>query len=184
VEAGLVEAIGHSRALDAEPELEANRPEAEPTARVETFMDGQLRADTPVYRRDQLAAGQRIDGPAILIEPNSTVVVEPGWRAALNRHGHLLLERAESKRALRADAQVDPVLLEVFNNLFRSIAEHMGATLQQTAWSANIKERLDFSCALFDAAGRLVANAPHVPVHLGSMGESVRAVIDALADDM
>src|SRR5699024_9701583 len=130
VEAGLVEAVGHSRALDAEPEIEAGRPEAEPTARVETFMDGRTRPNTPIYRRDELAADQRIDGPAILVEPNSTVVVEPGWRATLNRHGHLLLERAESKRALRADAQADPVLLEVFNNLFMSIAEHMGATLQ------------------------------------------------------
>jgi 5-oxoprolinase (ATP-hydrolysing) len=184
VEAGLVEAVGQSRALQSEPEIDADRPDAEPAAQVETFMDGESRPDTPVYRRDDLAAGQRIDGPAILIEANATVVVEPGWSCALNRHGHLRLERAESKRGLRADEQADPVLLEVFNNLFMSIAEHMGATLQQTAWSANIKERLDFSCALFDEAGRLVANAPHVPVHLGSMGESVRAVIDAFADDM
>jgi 5-oxoprolinase (ATP-hydrolysing) len=184
VEAGLVEAVGRSRALESEPEIDADRPEAEPAARVEAFMDGEPQPDTQIFRRDDLAAGQRIDGPAILIEANSTVVVEPGWRAALNRHGHLLLERAESKRGLQADEKADPVLLEVFNNLFMSIAEHMGATLQQTAWSANIKERLDFSCALFDEAGRLVANAPHVPVHLGSMGESVRAVLDAFAGDM
>jgi len=184
VEAGLVEAVGRSRALEAEPEIDPDRPQAEPADRVETFMDGRLRPETPVYRRDDLAADQAVDGPAIVIEPNSTVVVEPGWRAALNRHGHLLLERRESKRALKADTEADPVLLEVFNNLFMSIAEHMGATLQQTAWSANIKERLDFSCALFDEAGRLVSNAPHMPVHLGSMGESVRAVIDELEADM
>jgi len=184
VEAGLVEAVGHSRALEAEPEIDPDRPKAEPADRVETFMDGRLRPETPVFRRDDLAADQAIDGPAIVIEANSTVVVEPGWRAALNRHGHLLLERRESKRALEADTEADPVLLEVFNNLFMSIAEHMGATLQQTAWSANIKERLDFSCALFDETGRLVSNAPHMPVHLGSMGESVRAVIDEFEGDM
>ncbi len=184
IEAGLVEAVGHSQAIVEEPVLETDHPPAEPAAHVATFMDGKSRPDTPVYRRGELAADQRIDGPAIIVEPNSTVVVEPGWSAALNRHGHLLLERAESKRALRADAQADPVLLEVFNNLFMSIAEHMGATLQQTAWSANIKERLDFSCALFDSDGGLVANAPHVPVHLGSMGESVRAVIETFSGDM
>ncbi|RFF27681.1 MULTISPECIES: hydantoinase B/oxoprolinase family protein [unclassified Wenzhouxiangella] len=184
VEAGLVEAVGRSRALEGEAEIDSDRAPAEPIDRVETFMDGEPRSDTPVYRRDELAMDQAVDGPAIVIEPNSTIVVEPGWRAALNRHGHLLLERRESRRALQADTEADPVLLEVFNNLFMSIAEHMGATLQQTAWSANIKERLDFSCALFDEQGRLVANAPHVPVHLGSMGESVRAVIEAFADDM
>ncbi|WP_376692070.1 hydantoinase B/oxoprolinase family protein [Wenzhouxiangella sp. EGI_FJ10409] len=184
VEAGLLEAVGKSRALDVEAEIDAERPPAEPVERVETFMDGKSGPDTPIYRRDDLAAGQRIDGPAIIIEANATVVLEPGWRAALDRRGHLLLERAESRRALQADTEADPVLLEVFNNLFMSIAEHMGATLQQTAWSANIKERLDFSCALFDEQGRLVANAPHVPVHLGSMGESVRAVIDRFGDDM
>ena len=147
-------------------------------------MDGETRPDTPVYLRDDLAAGQRIEGPAILIEANSTIIIEPGWRGALDRHGHLLLKRAESKRGLRLETKADPVLLEVFNNLFMSIAEHMGATLQQTAWSANIKERLDFSCAVFDEQGRLVANAPHVPVHLGSMGESVRAVIDTFSGDL
>ena len=184
VEAGLVEAIGKSHALETEPEIGADRFEAAPAARVETFMDGETRPDTPVYLRDDLAAGQRIDGPAILIEANSTIIIEPGWRGALDRHGHLLLKRAESKRGLRLETKADPVLLEVFNNLFMSIAEHMGATLQQTAWSANIKERLDFSCAVFDEQGRLVANAPHVPVHLGSMGESVRAVIDAFSGDL
>ncbi|MEM7053748.1 MAG: hydantoinase B/oxoprolinase family protein [Pseudomonadota bacterium] len=184
VESGRVEAIGRSRALETEAEIGADRVEAEPTARVKTFMDGETRPDTPVYLRDELAVDQRIDGPAILIEANSTVIVEPGWRAALDRHGHLLLKRTESKRGLRLEIEADPVLLEVFNNLFMSIAEHMGSTLQQTAWSANIKERLDFSCALFDEQGRLVANAPHVPVHLGSMGESVRAVIETFRGDL
>ena len=170
--------------MQREPEIDPDRPRARPVERIETFMDGREQPDTPVYRRDELAADQPVDGPALLVEANSTVVIEPGWRAALNHHGHLQLERVASRRGLRADTRADPVLLEVFNNLFMSIAEHMGATLQQTAWSANIKERLDFSCALFDQQGRLVSNAPHMPVHLGSMGESVRAVIDAFGQDM
>jgi len=184
VEAGLVEAIARGRAVDTPARIDADRPPAEPATRVTSFMDGRHHPDTPVYQRDTLAPGQTIAGPAILVEANATVVVEPGWQARLDRHGNLLLERITSKRAPTAGTAADPVLLEVFNNLFMAIAEHMGATLQQTAWSANIKERLDFSCALFDDQGRLVANAPHVPVHLGSMGESVRAVIDAFGNDM
>ncbi|MFW5926498.1 MAG: hydantoinase B/oxoprolinase family protein, partial [Wenzhouxiangella sp.] len=187
VEAGVVEAVGHSPALSDEPELAGSGGDAAPSParHVETFMDGRPRPRTPVYRREHLAPDQPIDGPAILIEDNSTIVVEPGWRAELNRRGHLLLRRAESLPGrVELGTRADPVMLEVFNNLFMSIAEHMGATLQQTAWSANIKERLDFSCALFDDKGQLVANAPHVPVHLGSMGESVRAVIDEFGADM
>lgn len=186
VEAGVVEAIGRSQALGDEPELaDGDDSSPQPMARVETFMAGKPRPDTPVFERDQLLPGQRIDGPAIVIEANSTVVVEPDWAAELNRRGHLIVSRAgQAQTTIDPGTRADPVLLEVFNNLFMSIAEHMGATLQQTAWSANIKERLDFSCALFDADGALVANAPHVPVHLGSMGESVRAVIETFGDDM
>jgi 5-oxoprolinase (ATP-hydrolysing) len=131
----------------------------------------------PVYRRAALGRDQRIDGPAIIAEDNATTVVEPGWRALVSSGGHLLLERY----LVRAEARVlgiaaDPVMLEVFNNLFMSIAEQMGVRLANTASSVNIKERLDFSCALFDAEGNLIANAPHMPVHLGSMGESIKTV--------
>ena len=135
--------------------------------------------DTPVYRRDQLRPGQRLRGPAIIAEANATTVVEPGWQFEVTPANDLLLTRAEA-RPLRqaAGTQVDPVRLELFNNLFMSIAEQMGLRLANTAHSVNIKERLDFSCALFDAAGNLVANAPHMPVHLGSMGASIRSVIN------
>jgi 5-oxoprolinase (ATP-hydrolysing) len=128
--------------------------------------------------RDAALPGQVIMGPAIIAERNATTVVEPGWRARVTPYNHLLLERVEARRQAHAiGTQVDPVLLEVFNNLFMNIAEQMGLQLQNTAYSVNIKERLDFSCALFDAQGNLIANAPHMPVHLGSMGESIKTVI-------
>ena len=134
----------------------------------------------PVYDRARLAEGQRIDGPILIIESTGTTMVEPGWQAQSLSGGNLLLERVET--LIHDDAigtHVDPIMLEVFNNQFMSIAEQMGATLENTAYSVNIKERLDFSCALFDAAGDLVANAPHVPVHLGSMSESVKLILEA-----
>ena len=187
IEAGIVEAIGRSQAIREEAELDPAGDDStpEPAARVTTFMAGRQHPDTPVYHRDQLPPGQRIDGPAVVIEPNSTTVLEPNWSAERNRHGHLVLERTcTTEDRAGVGIHADPVMLEVFNNLFMAIAEHMGAVLQQTAWSANIKERLDFSCALFDGQGHLVANAPHVPVHLGSMGESVRSVIDTFEDDL
>ncbi len=127
-----------------------------------------------------LRPGQQIDGPAIILEPISTNVVEPGWRAVLNDRGHLVMERyIVAVRNHAIGTSVDPVMLEIFNNLFMSIAEQMGSTLEKTSHSVNIKERLDFSCALFDGQGHLIANAPHMPVHLGSMGESVESVIRA-----
>jgi 5-oxoprolinase (ATP-hydrolysing) len=131
-----------------------------------------------LHQRAGLAPGQTIDGPAIIAEDLATTVVEPGWQAAVRDNGDLVLTRvrARSNRAQVA-AQADPVLLEIFNNLFMSVAEQMGVRLQSTAHSVNIKERLDFSCAIFDAAGGLIANAPHMPVHLGSMGESIKMVI-------
>jgi 5-oxoprolinase (ATP-hydrolysing) len=180
VEAGVVEAVGNAQAVAEEvsTESEVNAP-PEPVARVDTFMDGQSHTATPVYERDSLKSGQHVNGPAIVVESNATTVIEPGWRVGINAFDHLVLERVEAlpdRATVGSDA--DPVMLEVFNNLFMAIAEHMGAALQKTAWSANIKERLDFSCALFDRSGQLVANAPHVPVHLGSMGESVRAVME------
>ena len=134
--------------------------------------------EAPVVLRAAFKPGMVLDGPAIVIEPNQTVVVEDGWRAQMTVKDHLMLTRArEMKRAEAVGTHADPVMLEVFNNLFMSIAEQMGVTLQNTAYSVNIKERLDFSCAVFDAEGRLVANAPHMPVHLGSMDRSVETVI-------
>jgi 5-oxoprolinase (ATP-hydrolysing) len=134
--------------------------------------------DAPLYRRELLAAGATVTGPAIIAEANATTVVDDGWRASLTRHGHLLVERVRDPvQAGRTGVEVDPVMLEIFNNLFMSIAEQMGARLESTAQSVNIKERLDFSCALFDPDGNLIANAPHMPVHLGSMGASVQEVI-------
>jgi 5-oxoprolinase (ATP-hydrolysing) len=149
------------------------------TARVRAFMAGRDH-DTPVFNRESLQAGARIAGPSILFERTSTTVVEPGWTASVSANGDLVLERTEPLPSrIAPGTQADPVMLEIFNNLFMSIAEQMGAALQSTAHSVNIKERLDFSCALFDTDGALIANAPHMPVHLGSMGESVRSIIRA-----
>ena len=131
-----------------------------------------------LYKVGELAAGTTIAGPALLIEPHQTIVVEPGWRAEIRENHSLVLTRAAAaKAAINATTEADPVSLEVFANLFMAIAEEMGATLQNTASSVNIKERLDFSCAIFDAEGGLVANAPHMPVHLGSMGDCVTAIM-------
>ncbi len=128
--------------------------------------------------REDMRSGDRLDGPAIIAEANATTVVEPGWQARLTELDHLVLDRVTPRSAVfAAGTTVDPVLLEVFNNLFMNIAEQMGLQLQNTAYSVNIKERLDFSCALFNAQGELIANAPHMPVHLGSMGESIKTVI-------
>lgn len=140
----------------------------------------------PVYDRAALDPGDRVMGPAIIVEPNSTIVVDPHWRAHYRSDGNLVLEAQAVRAATSDDVTVaDPVRLEIYNALFMSIAEQMGTTLEKTASSVNIKERLDFSCALFDRDGNLIANAPHMPVHLGSMGESVRAVLthhgDAIA---
>jgi 5-oxoprolinase (ATP-hydrolysing) len=135
--------------------------------------------DARIVRRDRLQPGNRLKGPALIIEPNQTIVMEPGWEATINARDHVLLTRYEKlDRALAIGAdKADPIMLEVFNNLFMSIAEQMGVTLQNTAYSVNIKERLDFSCAVFDRTGALVANAPHMPVHLGSMDRSVETII-------
>ena len=127
-----------------------------------------------MFLRDELGAGQRVSGPALIIEPHQTVVVEPGWQAEVTAKNHILLTRTDKRDArLALDTSPDPVLLEVFNKRFTAIAEQMGYALQNTARSVNIKERLDFSCAIFDRDGQLVANAPHIPVHLGSMDRSV-----------
>ena len=143
------------------------------------MVSGGTTYETPVYKTEALLPGDRLTGPAILVENTSTIIVEAGWAAEMTRKGHLILTRAEARPETHAiGTQADPVMLEIFNNLFMSIAEQMGTTLANTSYSVNIKERLDFSCALFDRAGELIANAPHIPVHLGSMGESIRAVME------
>ena len=129
------------------------------------------------YDRASLAMASMIDGPALIFDASATTVVEPDWRATVDRFGNLILTRTAARTSARSGTEADPVRLEIFNGLFMAIAEEMGAALQHSASSVNIRERLDFSCALFDAVGNLVANAPHMPVHLGSMGESVRTII-------
>ncbi len=140
--------------------------------------------ETPIYQRNDLQPGDIIIGPAIIIEATGTNVIEPGWKAILTERNHLILSVINQETKLLVQTKItnqtaDPVMLEIFNNLFRAIAEQMGITLQNTSSSVNIKERLDFSCAIFDHQGQLVANAPHIPVHLGSMSESVKSLIDA-----
>jgi 5-oxoprolinase (ATP-hydrolysing) len=156
-------------------EMRTDLPTADTVVRM--FSNG-AHHDAPLYHVEHLLPGNRISGPAIITDANATTVIEPEWQADVTHQGHLLLTRTK-RRAARAaiGTTVDPVMLEIFNNLYMAIAEQMGVTLANTAYSVNIKERLDFSCALFDAQGNLIANAPHMPVHLGSMGESVRSVI-------
>lgn len=140
---------------------------------------------TPFYRRDNIASDEDINGPAVIIEPTSTIVIEPDWQAKVRPDNDIVIERIEPiirDNAIGTD--VDPVMLEIFNNLFMSVAEQMGTVLENTASSVNIKERLDFSCALFSADGNLVANAPHIPVHLGSMSESIKTIIRENFDTM
>ncbi|NLU70432.1 hydantoinase B/oxoprolinase family protein [Streptomyces sp. HNM0574] len=150
---------------------------AVPADRVRMYADGRMR-ETPLHRRDALRPGDTVTGPAIVAEADATTVVEPGWRALAGPRGHLVLERVRPRTGgPAAGTRVDPVRLEIFNNLFMAVAEQMGARLESTAQSVNIKERMDFSCALFDARGNLVANAPHIPVHLGSMGDTVKEVL-------
>ncbi|WP_420861183.1 hydantoinase B/oxoprolinase family protein [Algirhabdus cladophorae] len=135
-------------------------------------------ADVPLYDRAEMGTGTSVQGPAVITESTGTTVLEPGWAAQVDAFGNLILTRTEKiERTKAAGTNADPVLLEVFNNLFMSVADQMGATLANTSWSVNIKERLDFSCAIFDSAGDLVANAPHVPVHLGSMSDSIKTVM-------
>ena len=174
-EAVSVEALAPGETIE-EMSVE-KKSEAGPAETVRMFTGGRWH-EAPLYRREDLGPGQRIDGPAIVAEANATTVIEPEWRATVTPLNHLLLERLSPRKHLLAiGTRVDPVMLEIFNNLFMSIAEQMGLRLQNTAYSVNIKERLDFSCALFDAEGNLIANAPHMPVHLGSMGESIKTVI-------
>jgi len=177
VEAVSVEAIGGGAKFTEMENTASSAPLPRPARRTKFFSRGAW-WDAAVYLRGTLQSGHRISGPALIIEPNQTVVIEDGWRAELTAKNHLILTRMkELARTKAIGTEADPVILEIFNNLFMSIAEQMGVTLQNTAYSVNIKERLDFSCAVFDGDGNLVANAPHMPVHLGSMDRSVETVI-------
>ena len=176
VEAAESEAVAAGAKVD-EPRWTGGDPDA-PGEPARTVWFGGTPRTTPVYRREKLAAGWQADGPALIVEANSTTVIDPGWRARVNAYGHLVLSRFTPRPATeQVGTQSDPVMLEVFNNLFMHIAEQMGVVLENTAHSVNIKERLDFSCAVFDPHGDLIANAPHMPVHLGSMGDSVQAIL-------
>jgi 5-oxoprolinase (ATP-hydrolysing) len=173
-----VEAVAAGEAV-IEPALaprEAGGPEAIDHV---ALWSGGAEYRTPVYERTALLAGDRVAGPALVREANATTVVEPGWTAEVTARDHMILRRtsARANQVVEGSEKPDPVLLELFNNLFMNVAEQTGAVLQNTSMSVNIKERLDFSCAIFDADGNLVANAPHVPVHLGAMGESVKTVL-------
>jgi 5-oxoprolinase (ATP-hydrolysing) len=173
-----LEAVIAAAGTDEPPCSGAQGPPAADSVRRVHFAGGPQ--DCPVFRRETLSAGAEIAGPAIIAEAHATTVLEPGWAAHINAWGHLLLVRRAPQRG-RDIRQLsrDPVRLELFGNLFMHIAEEMGIVLEQTARSVNIKERLDFSCAIFDGAGELIANAPHIPVHLGSMGDTVHAVLQS-----
>ena len=177
VEAVEVESVGGGAGI-SEPEAQLDKAEIKPEQITKFFSNGAWH-EAGIHQRNTLNPGNHVMGPALIIEPHQTLIVEPGWRAEINALGHVILTRAEAlARQAAIGTNADPVMLEVFNNLFMSIAEQMGVTLQNTAYSVNIKERLDFSCAVFAADGSLVANAPHMPVHLGSMDRSVETIIE------
>ena len=185
IEAISVEVVGAGEGLaEAGPRAisVSQRPAALAQVKMYAAADdgsGDTWREAALHQREGLPAGALVEGPAVIAERNATTVVEPGWQAALGDDGVLTLSRVRPRLSSHAvGTEADPVMLEVFNNLFMNIAEQMGLRLQNTAHSVNIKERLDFSCALFDAEGRLIANAPHMPVHLGSMSESIRTVIE------
>jgi 5-oxoprolinase (ATP-hydrolysing) len=182
IEAVSVEAIGRAESVSFE-RAQASGSE-QPAGEVSVFLSGEWRK-IPVWARDEIASGTKLEGPALIVESHATTVLEVGWRAEITREGNLVLTRAVP-RSTRIDVgtEADPVRLELFHNLFFSVAEQMGAVIRNTAYSVNIKERLDYSCAVFDAEGQLVANAPHMPVHLGSMGTAVRSIIERRKDDV
>ena len=183
IEAIEVEAKGGGEPI-AEPELSIKVAAlAKPHAMTRLFTGGSWH-EAPIYLRADLAPGHAIEGPALIIEDHQTVVVDPEWEAQVTARNHLLLARSAKRKEARIGKKADPVMVEVFNNLFVSIAEQMGYALQNTARSVNIKERLDFSCAIFDARGRLIANAPHIPVHLGSMDKSVETVLREVGEKL
>ncbi len=177
IEAVSVEAIGGGAKFTEAPLATTADPLPSPARRTRFYSGGRWH-DASVFTRDQLKPGHEVPGPAIVIESHQTIVVEDGWQAALTEKNHLVLSRVVPlARGHAIGTEADPVMLEVFNNLFMSIAEQMGVSLQNTAYSVNIKERLDFSCAVFASDATLVANAPHMPVHLGSMDRAVETII-------
>jgi 5-oxoprolinase (ATP-hydrolysing) len=177
IEAVSVEAVGGGAKFREKKFKTSTKKLPSPAQRTQFFSGGQWHK-AAVYTRDQLAPGSKVQGPAIIMELHQTIVVEHGWRAQITAKNHLVLERTVAlKRTAAIGTKADPIMLEVFNNLFMSIAEQMGISLQNTAYSVNIKERLDFSCAVFAHDGSLVANAPHMPVHLGSMDRAVETII-------
>src|SRR5207342_324502 len=177
VEAVSVEAVAGEAKFSERKHKTTKTKRPAPVQRTQFFSNGKWRK-AAVYTRAQLSPGHKVKGPAIIIEPHQTIVLEDGWRAEITAKNHLVLKRVVALLRTKAvGTEADPIMLEVFNNLFMSIAEQMGVSLQNTAYSVNIKERLDFSCAIFDRNGALVANAPHMPVHLGSMDRSVETII-------
>ncbi len=174
------EAIGKTKLIVPSQEKSVRTEEIAPEHTVSLFCADQW-LEAPVYKRDLLSPAQKVTGPALILENTGTNVIEPGWEAEVQGRGDLVLTHVAKAPSEEPDETIDaapnPVRLEIFNNLFQAIAQQMGVTLQNTSSSVNIKERLDFSCAIFDGNGQLVANAPHIPVHLGSMGESVKALI-------
>ncbi len=177
VEAIEVESVGGGSDL-VEPDLALSSDDAIATESSSFFSGGKAHAIN-IYKRGNLMPGQKVTGPALIMEPHQTIVIEPEWQAEITSKDHIIIKRlVAAKRSEAIGTDADPVMLEIFNNLFMSIAEQMGVTLQNTAYSVNIKERLDFSCAVFDGKGRLIANAPHMPVHLGSMDRSVESIIN------
>ena len=184
VEMLTVEAIGKTTANNNFLNVSSQSKVAAPIAHKTMYVDNNKNS-VPIYKRSDLKIEQKVIGPAIISEATGTNVIERGWLGSLDKYYNLILSRAEEKKSEKGlGTSVDVVMLEVFNNLFMNIAEQMGATLANTAYSVNIKERLDFSCALFDNSGALVANAPHVPVHLGSMSEAIRTVIKLNKNDI
>ncbi len=181
-----LEVQGEERDMGAlsEPEQALDKSTPAPADTTRFFSDGKAH-EASIYKREALHPGQVLQGPALIIESHQTIIVESGWQAEINARNHIVLTRATAlDRTAAIGTSADPVMLEVFNNLFMSIAEQMGVTLQNTAYSVNIKERLDFSCAVFSADGTLVANAPHMPVHLGSMDRSVETIIEQNKGDI
>ncbi len=177
VELAAASAVPAGPPPDGSPQDQPARPGPPATGATVAMYAAGAWADVPLVRRRDLRPGQWLEGPALLVEDFATTVTEPGWKAELTGLGDLLLSRVTAPERRLAGTAVDPVMLEIFNNLFMSVAEQMGVRLRSTAQSVNIKERLDFSCAIFDSGGGLIANAPHIPVHLGSMGESIKMVV-------
>ncbi|MEM9808045.1 MAG: hydantoinase B/oxoprolinase family protein, partial [Cyanobacteria bacterium P01_D01_bin.56] len=191
VEAVSVEVVG-KMPMPAEPVDNTPRDRTPSPVTIVSMFTQDDQHPTPLFQRSDLRPGDQISGPAIIVEATGTNVIEPGWQGEISDRNHLILskvsvtqtEQLAVTQSLATSAKPDPVMLEIFNNLFMAIAEQMGFTLQKTSYSVNIKERLDFSCAIFDQQGQLVANAPHIPVHLGSMGESIKSLIAAKGNSL